>query len=206
MYELRTENDFRLTCTETHSIFNGTDYIELKNMHIGDHVKLFPTVFNSEYQYINIKTDIPIISTNIKINEEIAWFIGLFMGNGYFSGKDLNYELGIVFDKRDVESIEKCNSFFIKYFGSPGLKDTIGRKNGGVRLRITSKLLRYFMFSLDLVYYHKEHQRLKRNVHVPIYIMKSPKSVVSSKFCVILFVSICGSTCLVKTSKILSLF
>jgi len=180
LYEVVTENNRRLECTLNHHIYNGNEYKELSKFRAGDKVKLFPYSFGKEYQTVRVGTDLPIMSSDIIIDEELAWFIGLYMGDGHFSGKHFQYELGMSFDKRDKESINKYLKLTDRFFGKTAKPEIMGKKDGGVRIRITSKSLRFFMMGLNLVYYSQTQERLKRDVDVPYYIMASPKSVVAA--------------------------
>ena len=180
LYILKTVNRNSLTCTMNHHIFNGEEYLLLSDYKIGDKIKLYPYSFNTEYQKVKINTDIPILQSELIIDEDLAWFIGLFMGDGHYSGKDMQYTLGISFDKRDVESIEKCRSLMLKYFGRLPYEKVMGAKDGGVVLSYANKDIRHLVKSLGIVYYDKDNERLKRRVHVPDYIKLSPKSVIAS--------------------------
>lgn len=95
------------------------------------------------------------------------------MGDGCFYDSTLS----IVFDNKDVESIEWTKKFFTDKFGR-----YCEKKHGESKcteLLVHSVYLKDFMIQMDLIYRVEDHKHgYKRNVHVPNYIMKSPKSVI----------------------------
>ena len=176
IYKVTTEDGAELLCTKEHPIFNGTEYIELKDLKIGDKIKYHPTIFNTEYQKVSVPGLIPACDIDFTITEEWGKFIGLFMGDGFYYGP--TGTIGIVFDKKDINTLEWCESFLTKTIGKPSRK-IIGKNNGGITITVSRKGSIEFFKALDLVKTDKSG-RLNRKVHVPDYIIKSPKSVVSA--------------------------
>ena len=176
LHTVTTDDGTTFNCTDNHLIYNGEEYKELKDYKIGDTIIHHNTEFCKEYQYIDVPGYIPATDTKIKIDEDWALFLGLFMGDGYFYGP--SGAIGMVFDKKDQNSLEWTKRFFTKNFGEPNVSD-IGKNNGGLNLRVSRKNSQYIFKALDLLK-SSPNGSLMRNVHVPEYIMKSPKSVVAN--------------------------
>lgn len=176
IYKVTTEDGAELYCTDNHKMFNGTDYKELKDYQIGDCIKYYNTEFGNEYQTVKVPGLIPATDYELKIDEDWAKFLGLFMGDGFYYGP--SGKIGVVFDARDESSIEWCKSFMNKNFGNTR-SDIIGSQKGGITLSVCRKNSIEIFKALDLVC-NNSNGNLKRKVHIPEYIMKSPKSVVSS--------------------------
>lgn len=176
IYKVTTDDGAELLCTKDHPIFNGEEYIELKKLKIGDTIKYHPTIFGSRYQTVRVPGLIPASDIDFVIDEEWGKFIGLFMGDGFYYGP--SGTVGIVFDKRDINSLEWCEKFLEKNIGRV-CRRVIGKNNGGITITVCRKNSIEFFKALGLAQIDSSG-RLKRKVHVPDYIMKSPKSVVSA--------------------------
>ena len=176
LYTVTTDDGTTFNCTDNHLIYNGEEYKELKDYKIGDTIIHHNTEFCKEHQYIDVPGYIPATDTKIKIDEDWALFLGLFMGDGYFYGP--SGAIGMVFDKKDQNSLEWTKRFFTKNFGEPNVSD-IGKNNGGLNLRVSRKNSQCIFKALDLLKF-SSNGSLMRNVHIPEYIMKSPKSVVAN--------------------------
>ena len=176
IYRVTTEDGTELYCTDNHKIFNGIEYKELKDYKIGDTIKYYNTEFGKEYQKIRIPGLIPATDFELTIDEDWGRFLGFFMGDGYYYGP--SGKIGIVFDKKDISSLQWCKQFMNKNFGQTHEK-IIGKLNGGINLYVCRKGSIEIFKALDLVK-SNSNGNLKRKVHIPDYIMKSPKSVVSA--------------------------
>lgn len=176
LYKVTTDDGTTFNCTDNHLIYNGKEYKELKDYKIGDTIIHHNTEFCKDYQFIDVPGYIPATNTKIKIDEDWALFLGLFMGDGYFYGP--SGVIGMIFDKKDQNSLEWTKQFFTKNFGEPNVSD-IGKHNGGLDLRVSRKNSQYIFKALDLLK-SSSNGSLMRNVHIPEYIMKSPKSVVAN--------------------------
>lgn len=176
IYKVTTEDGAELLCTDNHQLFNGKEYKELKDYKVGDTIKYYNTEFGNNYQTIEIPGIIPATNFIFTINEEWAKFLGLFMGDGDYYGP--SGRIGITFDKKDTSTIDWCRQFMTKNFGKPSEK-IIGKQNGGIYLSVCRKGSIEFFKALDLVELNS-NGNLKRKVHIPEYIFKSPKSVVSA--------------------------
>lgn len=177
LYKLDTVNGRTLICTSTHPIYNGKEYISLSKYKIGDQIKLLNFEFNSDYQKVDIETNFSFLSQSLVIDEEWAEFIGFFMGDGSFSSKQGC--LSIVFDVKDSNSSDYISKFFVKKFGKVSIRNSTGNM---IEVRISNKNFTKLFGSLDLIKLSSNDGKgyWKRNIHVPDYIIKSPKSVVSA--------------------------
>jgi len=177
LYKLTTENNRELICTETHHIYDGTNYRPLSDYEEGDKIELLPTKFSHSYQYVNINYGIGNINFDLKIDEDWAKFIGLFMGDGSFYSRRYANDLEFSLDKKDLNTLNWLESFiYEKDFGACNIEE-IG---GMVRLRVSNRKLLDLFIHLGLIQRATEKSSWKRKVHVPEYIMKSPERVVAS--------------------------
>ncbi len=177
LYKLETVNGRTLICTNTHPIYNGKEYIPLSNYKLGDNIKLLNYEFNSDYQKIDIETDFSFLNQSLVIDEEWAEFIGFFMGDGSFSSKQGS--LSIVFDIKDSNSSDYISNFIIRKFGRVNIRNVTSNM---IELRVSDKNFTKLFRSLDLIKLSSSDGKgyWKRNIHIPDYIIKSPKSVVSA--------------------------
>lgn len=176
VYRLTTEDGTELLLTDNHKIFDGNQYKELKDYKVGDCIKYYNTEFSETYQNVQVPGLIPATSTSILIDEDWGRFLGLFMGDGFFYGP--SGAIGIVFDKKDTNSIEWAESFFNLNFGGCN-KTEIGKLKGGIELRVCRKGSIEVFKALQLLR-SNSNGNLMRRVHIPEYILKSPKSVISA--------------------------
>ena len=176
IYEVTTEDGTKVLATDNHPFFNGEKYICLRDLKVGDTIKYYNTIFSTEYQYVEIPGLIPATNFKLKIDEDWAKFIGLFMGDGSFYGKQ--GKISVIFDKKDISSFKWCSEFFIKNFGNAAVSDS-GKNKGAWELNVTRINSTNVFKALDLIK-SSSSGTLKRYVHVPEYIMKSPKSVVAA--------------------------
>ena len=177
IYKLTTDNNRELLCTNTHHIYNGEKYKPLSEYNIGDTIKLLPFYFSDNYQNIKIEYNIARLSFNLKITKDWGKFLGMFMGDGSFYSRRYINELEFALDKRDIKSIKWVSNFIKKNnFGNPKLSD-IGEMT---RVRTSNVKLLDLFKQLGLIYRTSEKGGWKRKVHVPEYIIKSPKKVVAA--------------------------
>lgn len=176
VYKLVTEDGAELLLTDNHKIFDGKQYKELKDYRVGDLIKYYNTEFSETYQHVSVPGLIPATDTSILIDEDWGKFLGLFMGDGFFYGP--SGSIGLVFDKQDRDSIQWAEAFFNHNFGSCN-KAEIGKLKGGIELRVSRKGSIEIFKALQLLR-SNSNGNLIRKVHVPEYILKSPKSVISA--------------------------
>jgi len=186
VFRIETGLGYAVKATENHQfMLSDGSWCQLKCLKQNDSIKLLPPRLDGEYQYVSLTYDLPILNSRIKIDEELAEFIGVFMGDGSFykDKKGNYYNLSIVFDRQDADVIRKYKNYLIKVFGKVNERLT-GSKDGGIELRVSSKWLDVLFVSLDLVRRTTpsglKSSGIKRKVHVPDYILRSPKSVIAS--------------------------
>ena len=176
LYKVTTENNRELICTKTHHIYDGKNYKPLSEYKVGNNVKTLSFYFSNVYQCVKIKYPIADLSFDLKIDEDWAKFIGLFMGDGHFYSRKYTNELGFALDIKDVETVDWIKSFVKKMKFGNVQQRTIGNM---IKLRVNNKDLLDLFKQLDLIE-RNGNERWKRNVHIPEYIIKSPKTVVCS--------------------------
>lgn len=176
IYKLITEDGTELLLTDNHKVFDGKQYKELKEYKVGDTIKYYNTEFSETYQRVTVPGLIPATNTSILIDENWGKFLGLFMGDGFFYGP--SGAIGLVFDKKDINSIQWAEDFFNANFGNCN-KTIIGKLKGGVELRVCRKGSIEIFKALQLLR-SNSNGNLMRKVHIPEYILRSPKSVVSA--------------------------
>lgn len=180
---LKTEHGRTISTTPNHLFMTPSgEWERMVNLQTGDKISLLPPVFSESYQNISLDLGLPVLKKVLKIDEDLALFLGFYMGDGslHKGKKGSGYTLSIVFDAKDVKSIETCERLLVKLFGR-FTKRVVGNKKGGVELRVSSKYLGEFADSLGLIYRNdKGKGNIKRLVHVPDFILKSPKSVIKN--------------------------
>ncbi len=176
VYKLKTKDGTEVSITDNHPIFTGIEYVRVSDLKPGDTIKHLPITFNKEYINIPIESDFKFLKYNLKLDEEWAEFLGFYMGDGCFYGK--SGCLSIVFDNKDKNSLEKVYEFMHQKFGNV----SITNKEGCKSVHSSNKNYIKLMKSLDLIEKTSSdiHWHWKRKVHIPDYIVKSPKSVVAA--------------------------
>ena len=174
LFELKTIQGRTLECTKDHKIYDGNIYKEADLYDIKDRIKLKPFIPNKNYQEVNIQGNLKFQNYNIKINEDFACMLGLYMGDGCFYNNSLEFK----FDARDKSSYEWLISYFNKNFKTPIIK--VISKNQ-ICIQLHSKELKEIFIQLDLIKkWNGNKHGYKRKIHIPDYIIKSPKSVIAS--------------------------
>jgi len=175
-YEVVTSDGVKFRATSNHELYDGKSYRPLSDYKVGDKIKYSSTIFSEEYQYVDIKGAIPSINTQLKIDEDWATFLGLYMGDGSYYAKA--GDLQIVFDVRDVESYNWFKNFAKANLGNPIIKDHSPKKNM-VTVNVYNKAAQKVYDQLGMLKQITDGS-YKRKVCVPDYILKSPKSVVAA--------------------------
>ncbi|MFA6992485.1 MAG: LAGLIDADG family homing endonuclease [Candidatus Gracilibacteria bacterium] len=173
-YNLITERGYSLCCTEDHPILTQRGYIKLKDLDVAtDLIKLSGEhKYKTKLQMVKYKDYLADIT--ITIDEDLALFLGLFMGDGCFSG--FNGTVGITCTAEDINVRDKIKELYTKFFGNFHER-IIGPNKGGTDIRFSSKDLIKQFKQLDLLRQNGSCA-YKRNVHVLDYIKKSPKHVI----------------------------
>lgn len=173
LYEVVTANGYTVKATENHP-FNIVDkgFVELKDIKIGEKVKLSSPKLADKYTSVEWR-DLG-VDKKIVINEDWGRFLGLFMGDGSYSGETLS----IVCDARDTDVIDEIKGLIFRLFGLTAHTRTVGSKDGGVEIRVHCKGLTEVFDRLNIINRRASDGGIIRNVCVPEVIFKSPKSVV----------------------------
>jgi hypothetical protein len=175
LFELNTKYGRKLECTFDHEIFDGENYQKAGKYDIGDRIKLKEFIPNDKYVEITIQGDLALQKYNIKIDEDFARFLGLYMGDGSFYNNTIEF----TFDNRDKESIDWLIEYSNKIFKYP-VKE-ISQNGNMVKVSINSIELKNIFIQLDLLKkWNGNKHGYKRKIHVPLYIFQSPKSVIAA--------------------------
>jgi intein/homing endonuclease len=175
-YVLKTEMGREIIITEDHPIFDGINYIPLHSLKNKDKIALLsPSFSENKQQNINVNFGISSVRGQVEINEDMASFIGIFMGDGSLSGHG-SYTLSIVCDNKDGDFINYTKTLIKKLFVKPSER-LVGSKKGGTEIRVTNQRFKELFLSLDLICCNSLNVA-KRYVHVPFYIFKSPPFVI----------------------------
>lgn len=175
VFEVVTERGYAVTCTEDHPILcaDGEFRKLCDGLAIGGSVQMASPMLGAEYQSVQFRP-YPFVNSSIAIDEDFAEFLGLFMGDGSFS----HDQIEIACDGQDRDVVDHVKAQITRLFGRCTTR-TIGSKGGGVGVRFSSKAVKESLFALDVIQ-QRSQTGVKRKVHVPPYIMRSPRSVVSA--------------------------
>ncbi len=175
VFEVVTERGYAVTCTEDHPILcaDGEFRKLCDGLAIGGSVQMASPMLGAQYQSVQFRP-YPFVNSRIAIDEDFAEFLGLFMGDGSFS----HDQIEIACDGQDRDVVDHVKAQITRLFGRCTTR-TIGSKGGGVGVRFSSKAVKESLFALDVIQ-QRSQTGVKRKVHVPPYIMRSPRSVVSA--------------------------
>lgn len=109
---------------------------------------------------------------SITATEDLAEWIGYWMGDGSYSGNTLDFALC----KRDDDVVERMRNLTESIFGLTMYGRTSGSNGGGYNLRVGSKDLKIVMEKLGLSRTRKDGS-LGRNLRVPEIIWRSPLNI-----------------------------
>lgn len=180
VYEVKTYNGYSVKATDWHLFRLADDqWKSLKELVVGDKIRLLPPYFSlNQYQEVGVDYEVPLLKGKIKIDEEMAEFLGLFFGDGsiYKDKKGGCFSISLAFDAKDEDVIKKYEDFFDKNLGG-FRRRTIGDNGGRVELRKSNRYFKEIFLSLGVA-------RLKGNfrkpLRVPSYIFSSPPSVIAA--------------------------
>lgn len=199
--KITTKNGYQIEGTDNHRILIDDEWVELKDIKIGDQIKLtIPQIFQKEYQKIvypmlltkNITNDkIEKCDENslpkITITEKWGRFLGYMLGDGYFSGSGIS----ISCDKRHTETVNDVKNLLISFGLNPSsydkkpdkrCKNSLIKEGFGVDIKSTC-----VTFAKIARKYNWVNEKGKL-FEVPKIILESPKSVIK-EFLVGLFES-----------------
>jgi len=173
LFKLKTKYGRELECTFDHKIFNGEKYQEAGKYQINDKIKLKEFIPNNKYVEVSVQGELLLQKYNIKIDEDFAKFLGLYMGDGSFYNSTIEFS----FDAQDKESIEWLIYYLNKTFKAPLKK--ISKNKNMVKVSVNSTEIKNIFIQLDLIKkWNSNKHGYKRKIHVPLYIFQSPKSVI----------------------------
>jgi intein/homing endonuclease len=178
IYRLTTKMGYEIDCTEDHLINTyqlGGDF-KWKKLHDileNEIITLSkPNLPNKEFVF---EWNGLFVKHSIHITPEFARFLGIFMGDGSYSGQTIS----IACDARDIDFIENTKELINNLFNVKTNTRPIGENKGGVEIRVQKKSLTKYFLKLGIVSkWDHEGEAFKRNVCVPEVIKKSPPHIV----------------------------
>lgn len=175
VYRIRTRLGYTVTCTDEHGILCADgEYRKLvSGLAIGSRVQLGKPTFPNERSVVKLPS-FGFVSSESEITPEFAEFIGIYMGDGSFH----NGTVSVACDAGDEDTIAAVKIMFERFIGGSGERAT-GSKKGCVEIRKSSNGLKEPFIALEMIE-QRNVGGMKRRVHVPSYIMQSPKTVVAS--------------------------
>lgn len=134
----------------------------------GRTITLCPPEFGKGLQRIEWKEPFD-ISCSILVDEDIARFLGYFMGDGCY------HHTSVIFacDKKDQDVVEDISRLMTKYFGTCHARQS-GTKQGGVNLSVGCAEFAHTLKRMGIWQKEKPHRR----VMVPEVIFRSPKHII----------------------------
>lgn len=173
VFKVETTLGYTLVCTADHPILcRDGEYRELQELTAGDSIQLGQPTFGNRYQNVTYQPN-KLATASISIDETLALFVGIYMGDGSFH----NNCVSIACDAGDTDTIDVVTQLLTRYISKPCGRLT-GSKNGCLELRSSSIAAKDALFAMELVKV-RDSGGYTRNVHVPGYIMRSPRPVVA---------------------------
>jgi hypothetical protein len=175
VFEVRTRLGYTVTCTDDHPIKTPSGGFRkiCEGLAVGDHVKLSPPALSGSVQHIEW-SPAPFVDGRIHITPEFAEFLGVFMGDGSF----YNGSVSVACDRQDEDMVVAVTAMFNRFLGGSATR-VVGNKQGCIEVRKSSIGFAEPMLALGIVE-SRNNGGLKRKVHVPAYILKSPREVVAA--------------------------
>lgn len=177
MFVMKTRSGYRVRGTANHPIaLHGGGFCDLSDA-VGKTVVLQPPMTNSSTDPITVSWRRGPVSSSVVIDEKMALFLGLFMGDGSIQGKP-NYLYCIACDKKDIDVVDAASLLIKDIFGLETWHQHLDDKGkGGVNVRGSSVMLHEVMNNLGLI--EVRSSKTQRRVHVPEFIMRSPKPIIA---------------------------
>lgn len=179
-YLLKTKLGYEIEATENHQFLTRDGWFsKLKDLKVGDKIQLGKYDFGQVGQIVKYNP-VSFVESFIHITEELALFIGMYMGDGDFGDN----AVGMACDKECDDFVDKVKEIYTKLFSGYSERFT-GTKKGCYYLTKSNKKFKEIFDKLELI----QPKRLKNNgwsngwkrwVHIPSYIFNSPKEVVKA--------------------------
>lgn len=175
VFDVVTKLGYTVTCTADHPVklADGTFLKIEEGLAPGHRVRLGAPSFGSKQQWVPW-SPVPFVAGRIDIDENFAEFLGMFMGDGSFHDGTVS----VACDAQDIDTVAHVEGMFERYLGGSGSRLT-GAKKGCLEIRKAGKVFEGPLLALGVVE-HRPSGGLKRKVHVPDYIFRSPKNVVAA--------------------------
>lgn len=173
IFEIRTRLGYSVKCTDDHPVKlkDGSFSRLADGLRIGNSVAIGRPGLSSKTQIIDW-SPVPFVSGRIEITPDFAEFLGVFMGDGSF----YDGSVSIACDAQDSDMIAVVEQMFDRYLGGGHVRAT-GKNKGCIEVRKSSVSFAEPMLALGLVE-RRNSGGLKRRVHIPDYIFRSPERVV----------------------------
>lgn len=167
-----TELGYRVTGTDDHPIFDESGLLIPLAATEGRTVRLAAprtasTPYTVQWSELGVNHSIPVTA-------DLAEFLGLFVGDGSYSGSTLS----IVCDGRDTDVIVRVEELFRNLFGLTPRKRDVGSKNGGVEIHASSVGMKIVLDKLGVLRRRESDGGITRNVCVPEAIWRSPGPII----------------------------
>jgi len=167
---LTTHQGFRVTCTPDHRLqLQSGDWVQASQT-LGRPITLAPPQFALQ-NYTVSWSGFGGVTCNLTLNEKWGLWLGLFMGDGSF----YKNQLSIVCDGRDRDTVAKITRLSRGLFGRIW---TLRRPKNAKAIELRSYSAAYKQLFSALGLLKPCHHGLKRRVHVPECIWRSPREVV----------------------------
>jgi len=183
--KIKFNSGFEFTGTLNHKVqvvnSHGIEWKQLDNLQKGDAVVYRIGGYDSAFgSYQKLKKPSFVLHKNSHntqeiicppiLDEELAWFLGLYLGDGS------NHEKGIRIsgNRKDVSDLDKANKIVNKYFG-------ISFTTSNYQKDELDNRIQYYFNSIQLLKFLEENGLLKpksQDIEIPKIVRQSPKSVI----------------------------
>lgn len=174
IYRLETTLGRTLRGTFDHPVMTDNGFVLLSKLAPGDRIVLRPPMF-AERVHTHRWSPIPGTETSVEINRDWARFIGIWMGDGCWTGDIIE----IACDAKDRDVVHETMRLTTALVGVPHTRDVIRKQGskGCTYIRLGCVAARETFKELELIRRNGE-DRWRRWVHVPDCIWRSPKPIV----------------------------
>ena len=173
IFKITTKKGYFLKCTADHLIMVNNEWKRLDKITVGDSISLSSPMFSKNICSVDVSS-MKFVKSTIEVNEELARFIGIYMGDGSFSGKSLS----IACDAKDHDFVVNTRILIEKLFGCNSTERLIGKNKGCCEIRLNKTELTYYFDSLGIIEIRNSDRARIRKVCVPDCIWKSPRHIV----------------------------